>query len=61
MWWWVPYRFNAIDLTLMNNATGAYTMVSTVLLTELEAGRRKPSKYELPAHRLCVVVYCHVR
>jgi hypothetical protein len=49
-----------IDLIRMNNAIGVYTTVSTVLLTESEAGRRKQSKYKyLPYQPAAfVVVVC---
>lgn len=48
----------------MSNATGVYTMVSTALLTGLEAGRRKQSKYKYPTNLppLCGGgVFYHVR
>lgn len=56
------HRFNVIDLIQTSNATGVYTMVSTVQLTESEAGRRKQSKYPTKLPPLCGgVFFYHVR
>lgn len=48
------YKFNVINLTQISNATGVFTMVSTVLLTESGAGR-KLSKYPTNLPPLCLL------